>query len=169
MSKGVTLIILGILFALGRGGYKLIVHYEYQREIFNNWTLADRASTISQKSEYINKFVETLKTQNLEGVNNALFFPTPASSFDENFKALLSLRNRLDTISTMKENSFEYQTAIQQITQQEQGEAEPMLNQIEGCWYKKHHYTLWNPFITFPFFLIQVVMIVFGFIKAADD
>lgn len=168
MNKGVALIILGILFALGRGGYKLIVHYEYQREIFNNWTLADRASTISQKSEYIDKFVRALEDQNLSGINNAVFFPTPANNFDENFKALLSLRNRLDTISTMKENSFEYQTAMQQITSQEQGEAEPMLDQIKCCWYKKYHYTLWNPLITISFFLIQFGMVLVGWLIADD-
>lgn len=121
-------------------------NYEYTKDYYSNWTLADKASTISQKAEYINKFVESLNNSGLQGSYNALIFTTPDNSFDQNFKALKSLQSRLESIKTMDENSFQYQSAIQQITAQEQGQAEDMLSVFSGCWYKVHYPILWGVF-----------------------
>lgn len=44
----------------------------------------------------------------------------------------------------MKVTSFEYQTAMQQITGQEQGEANEMLSVFKGVWYKENFILLWN-------------------------
>lgn len=44
----------------------------------------------------------------------------------------------------MDANSFQYNTAIQQITQQEQGEAIDMLSVFQGCWYKENYILLWG-------------------------
>jgi hypothetical protein len=57
---------------------------------------------------------------------------------------LKSLQSRLHQIDTMDANSFQYNTAIQQITEQEQGGACAMLNIFKGCWYKEHYILLWD-------------------------
>ena len=44
----------------------------------------------------------------------------------------------------MNVQSFAYQTAIQQITQQEQGEAQYMLKVFQGSWMLIHYWYLWN-------------------------
>jgi uncharacterized membrane protein len=44
----------------------------------------------------------------------------------------------------MDVSSFEYQTAIQQITDQEQGGASPMLSVFEGIWWKTNYFLLWD-------------------------
>ena len=146
-------------------------NYEYSKDYYSNWTLADKASTISQKAEYINKFVESLKNSGLQGSYNALIFTTPDNSFDQNFKALQSLQSRLESIKTMDENSFQYQSAIQQITAQEQGQAEDMLSVFSGCWYKVHYPILWGVFsgifILFTIFC-WILGIIFGFVILSE-
>lgn len=122
-----------------RGGY------EYERIVFSFWTLADRQSTIAAKGVYMDKFVEALKAQHLDGTYNAIIYPTPDNAFDTNYAALLTLQARLHDIEKMDVTSFQYQTAIQQITAQEQGEAKPMLDVFEGCWWKaRYSIFLWD-------------------------
>lgn len=162
-TLGIILIATGFLFSLGRGIYRMSVYYEYKNTIGSNWDLADAAATIPQKSEYIDRFVLSLKDCHLEGTNNALFFPTPSSDFNSNMKAIESLQQRLKAISGLDENSFAYQTAIQQITAQEQGEAGRVLDNLNGCWEKSYHYTFWSWVIFLLFLLLQFGMIVVGF------
>lgn len=118
--------------------------YEYEREIHSYWSLADKSSTISAKAAYLDKFVVVLEQQGLSGQYNAILFPTPDNSFDLNLQALKTLQGRLHEIQQMNVTSFEYQTAIQQITAQEQGEAKVMLDVFEGAWYKQRHFLLWD-------------------------
>jgi hypothetical protein len=118
--------------------------YQYEREIYSYWSLADKSSTITAKTHYVDQFVQVLEQQGLNGDYNAILYPTPDNSFDLNLQALKTLQGRLREIERMNVTSFEYQTAIQQITAQEQGEAKQMLDVFEGAWYKRHHPMLWD-------------------------
>ena len=118
--------------------------YQYEKKFNSYWSLADKASTIQKKGEYIDKFVEVLSKGGFEGKYNALVFTTPDNSFDANFEALKTLQQRLHEIEKMDITSFQYQTAISQITQQEQGEAHAMLSVFSGIWWKENHFMLWN-------------------------
>jgi hypothetical protein len=80
----------------------------------------------------------------MHGEYNAIFLKTPDNSFDNNFEALVTLEKRLEKIKDMNESSFEYQTAIQQITAQEQGEANKMLSILKGTYFKINAFILWN-------------------------
>jgi len=144
-------LILGVAFGLVSlvWGISLIVgnirtSVEYDRVIYSNWTLADKSSTIKAKSDYINKFVTALESAGLQGQHDAVFFPTPDNDFDLNMQALKTLQGRLIEIQSIDINSFAYQTAIQQITAQEQGEANAMLGVFEGVWFKQNHFLLWS-------------------------
>ena len=121
----------------------LIAEYQYSNKIQSYWELADKASTIDQKSEYLSKFIVAIEDEGLGG-HNAIVFKTPDNSYDENIKALKSLQSRLDDIKDMDVTSFEYNTAIQQITAQEQGEASQMITVIKQIWYKNHYFLLWD-------------------------
>lgn len=123
---------------LVRGGF------QYEAQVGSYWSLADKSSTIEQKALYIDRFVNALAEQNFYGQHDAMFYPTDDNSFDKNFQALNSLQTRLHEIQGMDIKSFEYQTAIQQITAQEQGEAQPMLDIFKNVWWKNHHWTLWG-------------------------
>jgi len=118
--------------------------YTYEKDVYSYWKLADKASTIPQKAIYVDKFVVALDQLGYQGTYNAIIFPTPDNSFDKNMEALKSLQTRLHEIELMDVTSFEYQTAIQQITGQEQGEASAMLNEFRGLWWKNNHFLLWN-------------------------
>src|SRR3972149_391994 len=154
-TLGIILLVGVPVFAISRGIFGVYVHYEYETKIGSNWDLSERASTISQKSEYLDKFVFELEKCELDGIHNALFFQNEENDFTQNMKALKSLQKRLKDISTMDENSFAYQTAMQQITAQEQGEAGCLLDNLYSCWEKKNHYTTWNFFIVIGFFILQ--------------
>jgi hypothetical protein len=160
MSKnGKIFLTIGIIFCLGRLGFRIYSEYDWNTTIGSYWDLSERASTISQKSEYMDKYVGALEAARLEGTNSATFLKTPATSFDENMKALLSLQSRLHDIDTMSESGFAYQTAISQITEQEQGQAQDMNDNLSSCWEKVNYYTLWNKFIWITFLLVQIALI----------
>jgi len=132
-----VLLILDIIFAIK-------CDYEFENEIGSYWSLADKASTISKKSEYIDMFVDRLEKSGLNGKYNAVMYTTPDNFFDNNLGALKTLQQRLYEIEKMDITSFEYQTAIQQITAQEQGEAQSMLAVFGGIWTKDNYFLLWN-------------------------
>jgi hypothetical protein len=143
-TTGIILTILGILFIGLTIGNGIVGHYHLEKDFLSYWSLADKSSTIIKKSEYLDKFVEALEKQNFEGKYNALFLNTPDNNFDQNFVVLKSLQQRLHEIKGMNVSSFEYQTAMQQITGQEQGEASAMIRIFRGVWWKENHFLLWN-------------------------
>ena len=159
---GTLLIILGLGLGIFLGIEGALLNYHYTNQIGNYWTLADRASTVSQKSDYIDQFVQALDKSGLHGSSDALFFYTPENNFDSNFQALQSLQSRLHDIKTMDESSFAYQTAIQQITAQEQGQAGDMLSVFQHCWTKVHYYYLWNEWVLFGLIILILGLIIVG-------
>jgi len=137
--------LVGAVVWLGLDVYWLVDgQARYDREIESHWVLADRASTLPQKSFYIDKFVSALESQGFAGKHNAILYPTPSNSFDANIEALKSFQQRLQEIQGMDVKSFEYQTAIQQITAQEQGEAREMLDVFKGVWWKANYTLTWD-------------------------
>lgn len=121
-----------------------LANVQYEWEAGAYWTLADKASTLEEKSAQIDNFVSAVDKQELQGMHNATLLFTPDNSFHNNRKALGTLQTRLQEIKTLDPNSFAYQTAIQQITAQEQGEAAEMLGNLYGCWMLKNHPMLWS-------------------------
>ena len=118
--------------------------YEYNRDIGSYWSLSDKASTVEKKSEYLDLYVKALEKSDLLGSHNAIILKTPDNLFDNNLIALRSLQQRMHDIVKMDVGSFEYQTAMQQITGQEQGEADEMVSLFRSVWYKNNYFLLWN-------------------------
>jgi len=141
---GIILTIVSAIILIADIFTGVIGHYQYSKKYESYWELAVKASSIEKKIEGIDKFVAALESSNLSGQYNAIFLETPNNSFDENFAALKSLQSRLHEIQSMDIKSFEYQTALQQITQQEQNEAAGMLNVFSGIWWKDNHFLLWD-------------------------
>lgn len=141
-----------------------IGEFQYERDHLSYWNLAEKASTIQQKAMYMDKFVASFQQKGYEGTYNAIIFKTQDNSFDKNYEALQSLKKRLDEIQKMNIASFEYQTAIQQITQQEQGEAHKLLEELSGVWWKKNYFFLWN-WVCGSIVILALILIVAGLIK----
>jgi hypothetical protein len=161
-TVGSILMIIALIMMIGQIKSCISANYEYEKEIGSFWDLADKSSTIPEKSKYIKQFVNALeKTEKSE--YNAIWLKTPNNSFVKNLEALKSLESRLNQLKTMDINSFAYQTAIQQITAQEQGEAKNMLSVFEGCWTKDKYFIVWDWF-GIVFGLIYVLILIVGFV-----
>ena len=143
-TLGIFLTVFCTLSIIASIGYAIKSGYEYDKDFGSYWSLADKSSTITNKAKYIDKFVEALENSGFEGQYNAVMYKTLDNQFDTNFEALKTLQQRLHEIETMDITSFEYQTAIQQITQQEQGEAFELLSIFQGIWNKQNYFLLWN-------------------------
>jgi len=122
---------------------EVYTNYIYDKTVQSYWDLGVKASTLEQKAAYIDQFVEALDAAHLRG-SDAIIFPTPNNSAEQNMIALKSLQSRMREIQHMDVTSFQYQQAISQITAQEQGEARSMLDTLRGVWYKSNHFFLWG-------------------------
>lgn len=119
--------------------------YQFEKNYQFAWNLADKSSTLEAKAHYISQFVDLLESNKTDfAENDAIFFKTRDNSFEYNLLALKTLDARLREIMLMDAKSFEYQTAIQQITQQEQGEAGKLIDTIRGCWVLHNKPTVWG-------------------------
>jgi hypothetical protein len=141
---GIFVTILSILCFISFGYHFIKCEYEFQKEISSYWNMADKSSTIVEKRKNIDIFVTKFERSGLDGRHNAIVLKTLDNSFDGNLRALKSLQHRLHEIENMDVSSFEYQTAIQQITQQEQGEAHKMLCELRGVWVLNYYPLLWS-------------------------
>jgi hypothetical protein len=140
---GALIILLAVGLIVGWIVAEVRADYEYDNTIQSYWALSEKASTLQQKTSYLDKYVGAIEAAKLSG-NDALVFKTPDNSYEQNLIALKSLQVRLHQIQGMDEQSFAYQTAIQQITAQEQGEAQKLTATFEGLWYLQHHFLLWD-------------------------
>ncbi len=163
-KQGIISISIGVLWLVVMIFFATIGNYHYERDYESYWNLAEKASTIQQKAVYIDKFVSEFKGKGFDGDYNAVFFKTPDNSFDKNMEALQSLKTRLDEIQKMNVASFEYQTAIQQITAQEQGEAQAMLDVFSGIWWKNSYIFLWD-WVAGIEIICSILLIAIGFVK----
>jgi hypothetical protein len=155
--------VVGLLTSAYQLGCAVFSYYTYERYYSNLWELADKSSTIKAKQEYIASFVSSLETGYKEGrfaPYNAVFLETPNNSFEMNLKALKSLAGRLSEIQEMDPQSFQYNTAIQQITGQEQGEAHRMMEVFKGCYDLRNYPAVWEwkAGLLFAFNFITVII-----------
>jgi len=147
----------------------IMCDYNYENAYGNLWDLADKSSTILEKQKYLSQFAIDLQRGYKHGdfANyNAIWLKTPNNSFVYNLKALQTLVDRLTQIQQMNPNSFEYNTAIQQITGQEQGEAKPMLKVFEDCYILENYPILWGWIFGWSIFIEIILLIVFILILA---
>lgn len=119
----------------------------YKEDYEYHWSLADKSSTIDAKKRHVENFYNALEMGHARGEfasYNAIIFQNPNNKFTENLKALKTLKDRLDEVDQMDPKTFEYNTAIQQITQQEQGEASEMLTNFFQSYMLSEHPITWD-------------------------
>jgi hypothetical protein len=159
-GAGITLLIVAVILMFIHIILGVNSNYQYTSKIGSYWSLADRSSTLAAKSEYIGKFIDAIMAAN-HSRNNSVLMPTMENSFDYNLIAIKTLESRLMKIQTMDENSFAYQTAMQQITGQEMGEAENMLNIFRGCWFLSNFPLCWGWYV-WLFAIVYIILWVVG-------
>lgn len=160
---GWFLVIIGIVIAIWMIVGAISVGYMYEDNYYYAWSLADKSSDLQSKSKYITEFRINLETGYMRGdfaSYDALFLKTNDNSFEKNLEALKSLEKRMVEIQLMDVKSFEYNTAIQQITSQEQGEAEPMLKNFQQCYLLASYPYLWG---VFPLLVVVLIIVIISF------
>ena len=146
-KTSIVLLVMPVILSITLIITSFYVDAKYTRGYKCHWNLADKSSTIATKQEKIRAFVDAIEEGNSKGEfssHNAIFFTTPDNELLSNLKMLKTLDQRLSEIREMDVKSFEYNTAIQQITAQEQGEAHKMTVIFEGCWVLKNYPFLWE-------------------------
>lgn len=137
----IGLVVLIAIYAI----FGVIANFEYERDYQSAWELADKSSTLAAKQKWMRHFVTSLEAASSHfSSHDAMFLKTPDNSFELNLAAVKSLDARLTDISKMDPTSFQYNTAIEQITKQEQGEAHKMIASIKGCWFLHNHFFYWD-------------------------
>jgi len=121
---------------------EIYTNYECDRDLLSYWNLSNKASTLKQKSLYLDEFVANLEAAHLSG-NNALLLKTPDNSYEQNIVTLKSLQSRMEEIKGMDVRSFEYQQAMYQISAQEEGGVNGV-HDLVGIWYLDHHPSVWG-------------------------
>jgi hypothetical protein len=161
-------LILAIVFLAFWIRHEVVVDYEYNNGIGSYWSLGVKASTLQQKTVYLDQYVATLEAQHLGGTHDAVWLRTPDNGYDQNMVALKSLQGRMHQIQGMDEQSFAYQTAMQQITAQEQGEADHLTGTFEGCWYLHNYPGLWE-WIDALVWFFWIIWLILGIIVVCID
>ena len=166
---GYLLLVGGVLMLALQIRSSILSRYTYEKQFSNLWELADKSSTIPAKQQYITQFLTALKVGETNGVfadYDATWLKTPNNSFTANIKAIQTLSDRLTQIQDMDPASFQYNTAIQQITAQEQGEAHRMLSVFEGCYRRECYPIVWGWICTVTI-LLSVLAVIAGIVLLA--
>jgi hypothetical protein len=165
---GLLLFGLSIIISIFLGVTHLIYNYQWENKYQYAWDLGVKQSTIIDKSQYINEFANKLSENKTDFVEHSvIFLKTPNNSFQKNLEALNTLCTRMKEIQGMDPTSFQYNTAIEQITRQEQDEAVEMIGCFRDCWFLEHCFYLYNPIppvilITCIIMLLTGAMILVG-------
>lgn len=162
-----TIAVVFVLLLVWRGAADVRAHYQYSNSIGSYWDLSVKASTLTMKADYLDRFVAAVDSARLSG-HNAIFFPTPDNDVGQNVATLKSLQHRMAEIRSMDVTSFAYQQAISQITAQEQGEADKLLGVIEGAWFLNHHFLFWDWIDVVVYLLLLAPIAVVAFVALAD-
>jgi hypothetical protein len=112
-TVGIGLFLVGLVIAGAYLSYQIVGYYGWKNTVYSYWTLSDRSSTLAAKETNITSRVGALG--DLSG-SAALIFKTPQNDCQNNIAAVKTLQSRLTELEGMDESSFQYQTAIQQIT-----------------------------------------------------
>ncbi len=114
----VLLVILVLVIVLGGIGTCIMSPYQYDRDVRQYLKLADDASDAKTKLSHLGEYRDAITAK--IGRNDARYiFTEKQYTRDAQLAILDTLISRLRDISQMDPKSFEYQTAMQQVTGQE--------------------------------------------------
>jgi hypothetical protein len=145
-TSGILLMVAGVIFGTWMVIDLVRDNYVYDNTIGSYWNLSVKASSLDVKSQYLDQFVSAVQAANLSG-NDAIFFPTPDNSYQQNFDAILSLQTRMHAFVGQDSTTMAYQQAISQITAQEEDDNSSTIQVISDLWWKQNHYFFWNVFL----------------------
>ncbi len=103
----------------------VMVGVEYINTIGSYFDLSDQSSSPQAKLDYLEQYITAIEANDLTHGDACLFLPTRKTNLAENYKVLLSLRDRLrNLVANGTLNQMTYTMEIQQITN------------TEYCWFQ---------------------------------
>jgi len=137
-KKWWLLFVVTFLSALaGLTGGGIYLSYGYDVKMGQYIRLADDASTAEAKLGYLQKYQEAVE-QNIVRNQARFIFQKERLTRDRQLSILSTLKVRLQDAANMNQSSFEYQTAMNQITGQEFNHALGELSRIiSDCWLRQ--------------------------------
>jgi len=93
--------------------------YMWENTVNSYFELADRASSIDKKLEYLKQYRAALMEKGLNAGQSRYVRPTPASDLSNQMIILDTLIIRMEDAQKLSSSSLEYQQAIKQITTDE--------------------------------------------------
>jgi hypothetical protein len=167
MKARITLII-SILAIVLYIVFGIISNNKYDTEFGANWQLSKKTATIEQKSVYIDKFVQDIEKGGFGGKFDAIFNPNDNNSYEQNLIALKTLQQRLHELKSLPMTSFDYNTALQQLSEQQGDISSNMIYTFSGIWYKEHYILLWN-WICFVGVIFFIILIICSWISISEE
>ena len=125
----------------------VMTDYHYGVQINQHLKLADDASTAEVKLEHLNNYVDAVKL-NVKRNDARYIFKQKQYTRDTQLEILDTLIIRLEDLTAMNPQSFEYQTGMGQITGQEFDNVLSRVNSIFWDCYRRE--TVWRWICTFP-------------------
>lgn len=168
-TLGVMATIFGLIL-VSYIGFGVKAWGEYESQYGYNWTMAVNSSTLDKKSYYVDKYIQTIEESGeFNGKSAAILVKTPAEAYENNLASLKDLQSRLKEIKSVDIKSFEYQTAIQQITEQIiTNENRNTLN-IQHMWFINHYFLLSDWLCFFGVIISAILFVVFFICYKIED
>ena len=107
-------IVIGVVLSVST----YMASFPYKKNVESHLGMADDASTAALKLEHLLEYKKSV-LKVVKGDDARLIFKTPQTKKAAQIAILDSLIDRVSTTAKMKTDSFEYQTAMNQITGQE--------------------------------------------------
>lgn len=121
--KAILLIILAIVwfipYCIFGWAINIANNNQWKNDIYSNWELSDRASTLDKKYDYLIKFKESLVANGLDSGYAGYVIKNPSNDLSLAMESLDSLITRVEEAKSLSATSLEYQQAIKQITTDE--------------------------------------------------
>lgn len=115
-------IIIGVLLILALitlGIVSGLAHYFYSKNVQSYYSLSVKSSTADKKLDYLIQYENKLLNYGLTSGSAAIIFKTPDNDAYHQYQVLLTIKERLEVISQMDMDSFEYQQALYELSRTE--------------------------------------------------
>jgi hypothetical protein len=148
-------IIIGVLLSVST----YMASFPYKQNVESYLGMADDASTAALKLEHLLEYKKSVLKM-VKGDDARFIFKTPQTKKAAQMAILDSLIDRVSTTAKMKTDSFEYQTAMNQITGQEFEGTINSTNQMFFSMYERQNG--WNSYLWMDGFWLVILLAVLG-------
>ncbi len=125
----ILLFLTGIIFSF----YSV---YQLDCDINGHWKRSVTSANAELMNEHFGKVIQGFEDKGFTTGHTVWFFKNPGTDLESIYKQLLDFRSRIQVISEMDDSSFEYQKALEEVT--ESMERQQLSYSLWWCRYYGH-------------------------------